>query len=152
MTFSINFVRRAHEPTLALGQITIGAFVEHFQIDLSFWNPMEYERQWRAGIQRLIDGAPSSCLLQSISKPQSANFFFWWRLYRLEGAAVAAQNAILIAGDLPEIFDPNDPYRFIPLRRTTNDDGQAISEWQTTLGELAEFARSLDRSADRLTR
>ncbi|MGB6904684.1 MAG: hypothetical protein WBD98_17770, partial [Acidobacteriaceae bacterium] len=66
MSILIRFLHDARdEPDMAIGQITLGAFVEEFEMVLSVWSRERYERQWREGIQRLLDGKSKSCLITS---------------------------------------------------------------------------------------
>lgn len=143
MSFSIEFVGPTDTPRVALGRIEIGDFSEHFQIDLSFWNQVMYESQWQHGIARLLDGAETSCLIQSLSNPEAANFIFWWPMYRLTNDLVAMQNGVLMLEELGETFDASDPYRFLRPRRTVTEDGARISEWSISLAELAAFHEKL---------
>jgi hypothetical protein len=143
MTFCFEWLAPTDDPVIALGRIEIGDFSEHFRIVTSYWDRVAYETQWKTAIRHLLDGATNSCLIQSMGNPALATYLFWWPMYRLEGDVVAVQNHILFLEELSEPFDPGDPYRFIHARETVDEDGDRISEWQTTLTDLAEFERGL---------
>jgi hypothetical protein len=134
MSILIRFLCEVHdepEIAVAMGQIVLGDFVEEFEMILGTWNRERYERQWAEGIQRLLDGASKSCLISSFWGDKSKFGGEWWRMYRVKDEVVI-QNQ-LIRPDIFdrhfENFDPDNPYASIPERRSTNNDGQSISEW-----------------------
>lgn len=138
MAFDIRVVsERADEPAdpVGRGRICIGSFEEEFEMVFEYWTPAQYKRQWREGVRRIVDNRPTSCLLTSIGDPTTANFFFWWPIYRVYDR-ICVQNQMLFLDDLEESFDLSDPYRSVRARETVSEDGSRISEWQTTIADL----------------
>jgi hypothetical protein len=124
-----------YEPDLALGEITLDDFVEKFETPLIFWNADRYERQWRDGIARLLNGALRSCLITSMLDSRSEVFGAWWKLYR-ERDHVVVQNQLLLSELFGGDFDPNDPYRSIPERLQSSAEGTPVSEWLLDFGNI----------------
>src|SRR5579862_862278 len=134
MSIAIRFLtgiqKEKDEPDFAVGQITLGSFVEEFESILSVWDLERYEQQWQEGIQRLLRGASRSCLMTSLWGDLNGHGFAWWPLYRV-GNEVVVQNALIWDPEMIDRdFDPKDPYRFIPEHRSLSEDGQQISEWR----------------------
>lgn len=145
MAISIRFLtgvqKEKDEPDLAIGQITLGTFVEEFDSILSVWDLERYERQWTEGIQRLLDDGSKSCLITSLWGDSNGYGFNWWPLYRV-GDQVVAQNALIWDPAIQLLysnFDPNDPYRFIPEHRSVTEEGQQISEWYVSFNEIISW-------------
>ncbi|CAL9560575.1 hypothetical protein [Streptomyces sp. enrichment culture] len=115
-------------------------------MSLSYWGVDEYRASWTRALQVLVQGASdaTSCLVASITDPASSNFVFCWPLYR-SGSIVHVQNAIIFLDELQEEFVPAEPWRFVQPRSTIDDDGQEISEWQTTVSEVMAFLQAETR-------
>ena len=144
MGFSIQFLHeQASDTRIAAktGLITVGRFEEKFESSTEFWSALEYERHWLDALTRLYNGAERSCLITSITDPRTANFIFWWPVYRV-GDGACFQNHVLFTSDIGGDFDPRVPYSCVPERCTTNEDGLPISEWCTPLFEIAEYLNS----------
>jgi hypothetical protein len=141
MTFLIRFLETGEREKLGRAEICIGEFRELFEVDLSYWSKAEYELQWRLGLERILEDKPRSCLITSLSTPETADFILWWPLYALDGE-VAIQNQLLFLRELAGTFDPQDPYDWLGPRETNSPRG-AISEWRTTKGAIAEFLRGI---------
>jgi hypothetical protein len=124
------------------GQITIGSFVERFIAPLGYWSKGEYEEQWNSGISRIIGPHDVSCLITSMRDPATANFIFWWPLYRI-GETVYVQNQLVFVEQLKMPFDPMDPYVQIPPRVTLNEEGETVSEWPVPLQAIKDFAAKI---------
>jgi hypothetical protein len=141
MAFSIGFLscpkRRANE---RYGRITIGRFQEDFIAPLIYWKSEDYERHWRDAVVRIVGRHRTSCLLTSIYDPATARFYFWWPMYR-RGSRVFIQNHGLFLDQLDHPFDTNNVYGSVPRRITVNDEGERISEWETTVDDLRKFLR-----------
>lgn len=130
------------EPDLALGEITLGAFTEQFEMVLSTWNFERYQRQWCEGIQRILDGASKSCLITSLWRKEDAVGGEWWPLYRVRGHVIAQNHFIRpdIFSRKFDNFNPDDPYPSIPDRERVNEDGQEISEWSVPFNQIAPLS------------
>ncbi|GHJ01090.1 hypothetical protein TPA0906_29550 [Streptomyces olivaceus] len=126
-----------------MGAITVGDFEERFPMSLSYWDVDQYRAGWTRSLGVLVEGGDGaiSCLVTSIHDPADSNFVFCWPVYR-SGNMVHVQNAIIFLDELEEQFVPAEPWRFVCPRRTVDDDGREISEWQTTISEVENFLRA----------
>jgi hypothetical protein len=146
MSLLIRFLHEAQdepdEPDMAIGQITLGAFVEEFEMVLSVWSRERYERQWREAIQRLLDGESKSCLITSFWGDKNAFGGEWWTMHRVEDQ-VAVRNQLI----RPDIFDqdfdnfdPGNPYLSIPEWCPVNEDGQEPSRWFVPFDQITPWS------------
>ena len=141
-SFSIAFTGFDDEdPLVAFGELRLGEHSERFQSVLGFWEPADYRVIWMAGLRRLLSGASVSCLATSVLDPAAANFIEVWPLYRQDDD-VYVQNHLLLLDELPHKFDPAAPWDSIGPRSVIDEDGQEISEWRITVGEIREFLES----------
>lgn len=124
------------------GWIQIGDFAESFEMVFEFWSPQEYQRHWIEAIRRMVDGAEVGALVTSVTNPDTANFLFWWPMYR-EGNRIIFQNQILFLTELEQPFRLEEYVAFVPRRETINEDGDKISEWAVPLADLKGFLRIL---------
>jgi hypothetical protein len=127
-------------PGCCFGEVCIGSFRERFLSDVTFWRRADYEKQWASAASSILSGDKTG-LIVSLPDPSSANFVRWWAMYR-EGEVVFLQEQICFLDELSEKFDPDMVYKFVRSRETTSEDGQAISEWSTTVSAVRGF---LDR-------
>ncbi|MEU6826736.1 hypothetical protein ABZ921_39550 [Streptomyces atriruber] len=125
--------------TTAVGRISVGDFSENFPMDLSYWSADDYRDSWVRALRR-VDGQSEvdSCLVTSITDPATANFVFCWPVYR-RGTDVYVQNSIIFLGELAEEFRPTEPWLSVEPHSTVDEDGNEISEWRTTIGEVRDF-------------
>jgi hypothetical protein len=121
------------------GRITIDGFTETFRVPLGFWDESGYRRSWRQAFQVLdADPRATSCLMTAMTDPRNSNFLACWPMYR-EGENVHIQNAIIFLPETGKAFDPNGPWDHVAPRRGTDEDGNKISEWTTSMDSLREF-------------
>lgn len=130
------------EPDLALGEITLGSFIEQFEMNLSTWSVERYQRQWYEGIQKILDGASKSCLMTSFWREDDAFGGEWWPMYRVQDYVIVQDQFIRpdIFSQKFDNFDPDDPYPSIPDRESVNEDGQKISEWSVPFNQIAPLS------------
>ncbi|QWB28247.1 hypothetical protein KJK29_14215 [Streptomyces koelreuteriae] len=115
-------------------------------MDLTYWKVEQYRASWVRSLKALeLGGDAASCLISSITNPETSNFIFCWPLYK-SGDIVYVQNSIIFLGELEEEFVPDEPWRFVEPRSTVDEDGHEISEWQTTADEVREFLRTVESS------
>lgn len=126
------------------GRLVLGDFEEHFFANMEFWQEPDYERQWIEGLERILTGATISCLITSIGPPEASSGLWWWTLYR-SGNRIHVQNAMRFFASLREPFDPSNPYSAVPPRRVVTEDGDPISEWTITVGDVAQFVESMQQ-------
>lgn len=120
------------------GLLTIGSYVERFVAATTYWDVTSYRRHWQQAITRIVQGSVTSTLITSMYDPAVANFIYWWPMYRIDDT-VLFQNHILFLNQLETPFDPNDPFRFVPERKTVDSDGKRISEWSASIMDLEGF-------------
>jgi hypothetical protein len=109
-----------------------------------YWNRDDYEHHWKEALSRIVFLADVSCLITSIVNPISASHLFWWPMYR-EGNTVYIQHQILFFQNLPSSFNEKDPFSSIPKRQLIDEDGNPLSEWAVSTGEIEDF---LNRISD----
>jgi hypothetical protein len=140
--FSIEFEETAAPKSkhalAANGSIQIGDFRERFEASVEFWSKSNYRSHWKKSIRRIIDMHGKSCLITSLTDPKSANFLFWWPIYRI-GDFAYFQNQVLFFDQIVGPFDPNDPYPHVRDRLTVTEDGSPISEWLVPISSLFRF-------------
>ena len=127
---------------LAWGRITIGSFAETFEADLCYWSPERYRRQWAEAAARLVAGDGRAAFITSMYPPTLATFIWWWPAWR-EGDRVIVQNHLLVFDQLDVPFDESDPYKSLGTLSRTNEDGDRISTWETSLAEVEAFGERL---------
>ncbi|MBK3524251.1 hypothetical protein JHN54_21885 [Streptomyces sp. MBT70] len=108
-------------------------------MDLTYWDVEQYQTSW-AHCLRVLEGErnATSCLISSIPDPTHGNFITCWPLYRF-GETIFIQNSIIFLEDLSEVFNPAEPWRSVEPRSIVDEEGNLISEWQTTIGEIRRF-------------
>jgi hypothetical protein len=149
MSFSIHFLPQGSPQNHVdsggrTGIIHLGDYEEVFVADTSFWTVADYEHQWKSGLDRAVNQGLASCLITSMHDPMDAEMLFWWLLFPA-GERIFLQEAILRFNQLHRSFNPNDLYSYIPERRTHNNEGRRISEWEVSRNEIVEFLVSIDR-------
>lgn len=73
--------------------------------------------------------------------PDNTHFVFTWVIY-FGDKQVFVQNSILFLDEWPG-FHPDNINRCIQPRTTHTDEGDKISEWETTLQSVTAFYHSL---------
>jgi hypothetical protein len=119
------------------GEIRVGSFSERFEADVSFWHESRYKSQWLDAAQRILV-SDRAVLVTSISEPSSANFVRWWAMYR-ESESIVLQEQICFLNELAAPFDPERPEASLREREISSEDGEEISEWQTTTEAVRQF-------------
>src|SRR5205809_863781 len=80
--FGIEFTSVAPGSVSATGLIQLGDDRDYFESTLGFWTVEQYERSWLDSLRHLVAGAPTSCLVTSITDPNDSVFVVTWPLYR----------------------------------------------------------------------
>ncbi|MCX4756215.1 hypothetical protein [Kitasatospora purpeofusca] len=125
--------------TEAVGRIVIGDFVESFRVPLGFWSESDYRRSWHQAFDALKgDLNARSCLMVSMTDPESSNFLTCWPMYR-DGENVYIQNAIIFLDELESSFDIGEPWASIGPRCAIDEDGNKISEWVAPMDSVRDF-------------
>lgn len=129
------------------GQIVIGDHIESFIASLTYWGFEAYRRQWKEGIQRILDGEPRSCLITEMYDPLKTDYIVWWPMYQF-GEAVILQNRVLFLDTLSTLFDEMDPYKHIPARVGMDQEEEEKAEWMISISELKAFQETVLRDVD----
>lgn len=128
------------------GRIVLGASAEAFEADIGWWNTTGYRQQWLAALTRVSREGLASCLITSVSSPESARGVARWLMYP-DGESVVFQEQILLTGWLHAVgFDPSRPFESIPPRTLESDGDYPISEWVLSLADVVDFMRELESS------
>ncbi len=142
MSFCIGFTGdfADYDSSVAVGKIRLGDYCEAFHAELGFWVIEDYEKSWETALNRLVDGTSTSCLVASLTDPQTSNFVVTWPLYR-SGDEVYIQNRYLFLEQLEHDFDPAAPWESVSPRSVVNEDGDQISEWQVRVADVRAFLK-----------
>src|SRR5206468_1870213 len=95
----------------AIVELVIGDARQPFSLDLRYWRVADYQRQWKAGLSRLLYGAPSSALMTAFRGDDDAPHLMWalWR----DNGFVNAQPHCVVSAELADRFDPHEPYAHV---------------------------------------
>lgn len=121
------------------GWIQLGDFGEHFEMVFEYWSPAQYRQHWLEEISRVVDGAPVGALISSMTDPNTANFLFWWPMYR-ERDLVIFHNQMLLLSSLERPFRLAEHSASVSPRESISEDGDPISEWVVPVADLARFS------------
>jgi len=110
-----------------LGVIRIGDFAERFACHATGVPVEDLPARWLDALQSLVRGASSVALVHD---PR-----FAWIVYR-EGADCFVQQSLALDGDSTRI----------PVRETTTEEGDPISEWQVPLVAIEDYVRTQQRA------
>jgi len=126
------------------GRIVATGLNERFLLPVHYWGPEEYSAQWLAAIDELLSGANRAVLVTSICPPDDPDFGMCWVLYR-EGKTVYVQNCLLFPEQLSKLADRSELTELVGPRQTVSEDGEQISEWRTTVADIAHFRATATR-------
>lgn len=128
-------IRVFSPPTLgvsrAVGELVVGDARQVFSLDLRVWRVADYQRQWKAGLQRLVHGAPSTALMTSFRGDDDAPHLMW-AMWKESGFAFVQPHCVL-AAELDRRFDPTSPYGHIGARVPATEQALPIAEWRVEL-------------------
>ncbi len=151
MSFTISFLNKPVpkswlQPgaTALLGEIEIDDYEETISLSTDYWSRSDYTKQWVEGLERILErGESKSALVTEMYNPANPRFaIMWWVLYR-DGDKVYIQNEHLIEDEKPRKVDLKNLYSYIGGRETTDEEGDEISEWNVSTGELKQFLEKL---------
>ena len=118
----------------AVGELVVGDVRRHFSLDLRYWHVSDYERQWKAGLERLVHGASSSALMTAYRGNDDAPHVMWglWR----DASFVYVQPHCVLPWELGQPFDPAEPYAHLGARIPASEQELPIPEWRINLEQL----------------
>jgi len=119
------------------GKLEIGGFSEDFHASTSYWDSEKYLSQWKQGLEYICAGSDKSAVITTMYNPATANFIYWWVMYRV-GRDIYMQNHVLLMEELDEPFNENDFQVFVPDRQTVTEEGEVISEWKVCIDDVKQ--------------
>jgi hypothetical protein len=122
----------------AAAELNAGGARVHFQADLRFWSPRQYERQWADGIRRLVRGATSSALMSAFTGARG-ELHRMWALWR-RGGHIYVQPHCVVRADLSGSFDPAAPYDHVGEHVPMTLADLPHEEWRVELAAFLEAA------------
>ena len=123
----------------AVGLLVLGNWHESFLSTLGEWNRQTYRSQWMQSLERFIKGASKEVLITEYLSPGVASHLVWWALFRGEGDRVYVQNHIVFYDRLDRGFVVEEASSFLADRKTVDEEGNTLSEWQVSLREVEFF-------------
>ena len=140
--FSISF-RRPLDPKqkFSLGTIVLGTATDGFHASFDYWQPSDYEKQWREAVKLIVNGAEKAALITEMPPPSKANFVRWWPMWRFQDA-VRIHEQILFMDQLNTPFTLEDPYAHVDNYHEFNEEGERLSEWTVPLQDFVEFLQN----------
>jgi CdiI N-terminal domain len=106
---------------------------------LHVWSEADYEAQWTEGVERLLSGAESSCLVRRMEDPASGDqTVHFWTLYRSDDESVAVHDTAYWAQSHGGPLDPGLIYEAVPPF-TTSHDGLPPLESRIDTADLASW-------------
>ncbi len=160
MSFSLRFISEPYihetespededkfiESAVADGEIQVGDFTEEFWFNLSYWEKIDYERQWVEGLKRITEwGYKKSILIVDMQDPSTDGLITGYVLYQDKGT-VYIQEHFFAFEDLPEPFDENNPYKHISEREPGGDEDGQLSEWSCSIEDVELFLNEICES------
>ena len=121
--------------------IIINDFHEWIHIPVSYWNIEQYRDSWKKSIQYGLESKKHAVLVTSMYEPDKLNFVFTWILY-FDDEVVHVQNRVIFVDEHVN-FNINDVNLYIDPRKTHDEDGMEISEWDCELSDIVQFYHSL---------
>ena len=116
------------------GELVVGDARMCFLVDLTHWSVTDYQAQWRHGVTRLLQGAPSTALMSAYRGPGQAAHSMWalWRKREF----VYVQDHSVIRADLDAPFDPHDAYAHVGGHVPSAENALPIPEWRVEFEHL----------------
>lgn len=122
-----------------VGRIVIGDFTETFTLEGDDWSDRDYEASWRTALTRLLRTDPSTTALMTwYAAAPATTIQRGWILYR-EGDRVFVQERMMVPGENEARFDEHGQLVAIEPRETHTEDGEPISEWETSCAAIQAF-------------
>lgn len=142
MTFLIRFTYQpAGVHGVFAGELVLNDRTEEFLAAVdpgSQWSKADYQKQWRDGLKRIVDGKRKSCLVISLPYREFADLFVFWSIHRIEGHVVFRMH-VRSPDQLPRNFDPAKPYRIVPRRETVDRPRRTTAEYRIGISEIIAF-------------
>lgn len=144
--FSIHFLdgRESDDLTMDKGdaefaRVQIGNFSEQILVPLGYWSRKDYSRQWQAAINSLLMGDAKTALITEMYDPSKVSYLRCWSLYRGKDKVYIQEQMLFLDKQFPKSFQPKEVGQYISDCKTTNAEGDKISEWVISARDLEEW-------------
>jgi hypothetical protein len=144
MNFSIEMLNdtlRANDECIA--KIKIGDLEESFTLSFEYSNINDYLSQWYSALSDLLKHYNSVALMQSLIPNNEKRFRRGWVLYKAKEIVYIQDRLFPTEYDGIQ-FDKKGVPLSIPQREIYTEEGDKISEWQTTLSDVYFFLESVN--------
>ena len=131
--------------------VKVGELREKSYTELTVLSKRDYLSQWFKAVSRLKEGHNSSAIITSLGHHEEV-IGIWWPLFMCEHGRIAVQNRLILRKHVGYDFSIKTCYDYIGTFVKANDEGKRISEWNTTLNEIAAFGDTLKRRLAALDR
>ena len=154
MAFSICFKNEPNQyldddPTVpsAIGRIVADQLDEEFVSSLYEWNKETYQAQWLHSLKGFLGGDKKAVLITWYVNPKESSNLQWWALYRGDGDTVHIQNHLPWYCNFDRDFSAAEASSFLHDRTTSDEDGNALSEWNVSVVEIKNFFEQLKQQS-----
>jgi hypothetical protein len=124
-------------------ELALGDDRQRVATNLVEWSVEDYARQWRQGVQRLIDGETRNCLVTNY-QGRDAGVHFIWAMWR-EGEAVSFHEQLVPTEQLTAPFNPDVAWQLVGPRVSVTEEGEPVSEWMVEFESLVAWYRAATR-------
>jgi hypothetical protein len=121
--------------SFAVGRVFLGPVHAPFDASLDHWQPLDYERQWRAAASRVVDGPGAALFPTSYRGPGASHHAVWWAQrdgdrvgFRLDDVSGKRLEAYLHTAEA--IRMPNR-WPMLPAR--------SEAQWTVSVSDIREF-------------
>ena len=132
-----------NDDNYALAEICIEDFKEEFQIDVSCFSIEDYQLDWINELKKLISKKVQTILLLAWRFPGNIDCYRrGWIFYNINDEIFIQDR--LFSNEFDDIkFDDYGKPLSLPTREALTDEGEKISEWQTSLNSIKNFVSTL---------
>ena len=132
------------ENTPVYGRFILANLAEGFQPSFSIWSVSDYQQHWKQALRQALTGK-DTCLIVNWNPIIGKEGFSgeMWDIYWIGNEKCVLQNSLILNENYPNGFiNPNE---IKPLsREVIDEDGDKISEWDTSRVELLTLLNSLE--------
>ena len=116
---------------------------ESFHPSFRVWSVNDYQQHWKKNLKKVLTGKNTSLIVNW--NPVSGETGFsgeMWEVFHLEKDKYALQNCLILNENYPD--GKINPNKLEPFpRETIDEDGEKISEWETTRAEILDLLKTL---------
>ena len=149
MSFEIRIAARrtlCEEGGFFMGQLRIGAHTERLACPSHLWSSRQYEVQWRAAVQRLLQSPRASSALV-VSVAHGRNLIEWWPMHRRGSQVILCNQLLRFAKPMRRIAPSRAHASCRPPRPSARAALGRISTWSVAVRAIARWASGQKRAA-----